>query len=531
MTFSSILYLKSIGLTRFPAIGQTGNSTFRPVDIYYSGKNIEFNYIIGASAIAGPLLLILTTLVCLVLGCVKKYSNLEKKGIKTKTKRKNLVAFVLVGIYISFYIWILDIFAVYTASTSSHEYEPELSRHHAFNLIVAYITFACDSLFCFLILITLAIIWYLDNKIWCTKHFKKWCTKCSTNNVESGATNNVEMKTRESSGSASGAGGAALDAGGAERGAGGTERGAGGAEPHAGGAERDAGDAERGAGDAERDAGDAERDAGDAEQGAGDAERDAGGAERGAGDAEQDAGGAERGAEDAEHAGDAERGARGAEPSAGGASPTDDVVINSLLFPSLLIFPFLSFTSHLGYIILAWITQPSRSTTTLILYYFILFYLYLIFRASYKYGSKLLSKSKSESESEPESKNINVSMFICNIILGIVYLGIAVIFIVIVYLKPLASEDLFSYIFNVVQFIIVVVSTQYFYKLIVGKSFSIKKILKTVHEIISNTKEYKEYKPHEKENLDRKTGRLVAALIGPQLPPQEQATDTTIQES
>ena len=31
MTFSSILYLKSIGLTRFPALGQTGNSTFRPV--------------------------------------------------------------------------------------------------------------------------------------------------------------------------------------------------------------------------------------------------------------------------------------------------------------------------------------------------------------------------------------------------------------------------------------------------------------------------------------------------------------------
>ena len=31
MTFSSIHYLKSIGLTRFPAIGQTGNSTFSPV--------------------------------------------------------------------------------------------------------------------------------------------------------------------------------------------------------------------------------------------------------------------------------------------------------------------------------------------------------------------------------------------------------------------------------------------------------------------------------------------------------------------
>ena len=30
-------------------------------DIYYSGKNIGFNYIIGASAIAGPLLLAIAT--------------------------------------------------------------------------------------------------------------------------------------------------------------------------------------------------------------------------------------------------------------------------------------------------------------------------------------------------------------------------------------------------------------------------------------------------------------------------------------
>ena len=193
-----------------------------------------------------------------------------------------------------------------------------------------------------------------------------------------------------------------------------------------------------------------------------------------------------------------------------------DQVINSLLFPSLLIPPFLSITSHLGYIILAWITQPSRSTTTLILYYFILFYLYLIFRTSYKHGSKIF---KSKKQLKSDSKTINVKIFTINLFLGMFYLGIAVVFIVIVYIEPLASEDLFSYLFNVVQFMIVVISTQYFYKLIAGKSFSIKK---TIHKIISDKKNYK---PLEEENLDKKTGGLFAALIDQHLLKEDVATE------
>ena len=72
---------------------------------------------------------------------------------------------------------------------------------------------------------------------------------------------------------------------------------------------------------------------------------------------------------------------------------------------------------------------------------------------------------------------------------------------------------------------IVVISTQYFYKLIAGKSFSIKKTIKTVHKIISDKKNYKLYKPLEEENLDKKTGGLFAALIDQHLLKEDVATE------
>ena len=77
-------------------------------------------------------------------------------------------------------------------------------------------------------------------------------------------------------------------------------------------------------------------------------------------------------------------------------------------------------------------------------------------------------------------KSINVPVFFATLLLGIVYLGLAVIFTMVVYLMPLASEDLFSYLFNVIQFMIV---AQYAYKLIAGKKFSIKKVLKHAKSI------------------------------------------------
>ena len=62
---------------------------------------------------------------------------------------------------------------------------------------------------------------------------------------------------------------------------------------------------------------------------------------------------------------------------------------------------------------------------------------------------------------------------------------------------PLASEDLYSYLFSGIQFMIVVVSTQYAYNLFAGKTFSFKKVLKHAKDIF--------YKNYDKtQNRDQK---------------------------
>ena len=135
---------------------------------------------------------------------------------------------------------------------------------------------------------------------------------------------------------------------------------------------------------------------------------------------------------------------------------------------------------------------------------------------SYKFGMKLLAKSTPKEEAKSEKVYLSVVIFFWSLGLGIIYLSLAVLFIVIVYLKPLASEDLFNYLFNVIQFMIVVVSTQYFYKLFTEKSFSIKRVIKYVHEKIS-VKYPKMYESMEDHHLDNKTGRLVTDLIATKL--------------
>ncbi len=100
-------------------------------------------------------------------------------------------------------------------------------------------------------------------------------------------------------------------------------------------------------------------------------------------------------------------------------------------------------------------------------------------------------------------------VFCLNIFLGVVYLGVAVIFVMVVYLKPLASEDLFNYLFNVIQFMIVVVSTQFAYKLLVGKKFSIEKVIKRVKKLVTDAG----YESPEDYNMAEETGHFIASEI------------------
>ena len=375
----------------------------------------------------------------IILGSVVKIlKNIEKKkktsSVFHSTKRKNLVALILLGIYITIYIFVLDIIAANIVRTSSHEYARELSpRNISFNLGVTYFTLTCDLLAVVELIVVLILI--------IIRYFK-------------------DIKYIQ---------------------------------------------------------------------------------------------------------------------------PVEDI------FPYLLIAPSICITSHLGYIMLAWITQPSRSTTTLILYYFLFSYMYLMFRKTYKLGQqskksfidKLRQKRKckystdSEKQDTPptesremqalkttksgvsidtpptesretapkpadsdsptsgtstppkessssspaenastpsgKQKGIDVCLFFLGLLLGVFYLGVAVVFIMMIYLMPLASEDLFSYLFNVIQFMIVVVSTQFAYKLIVGKEFCIKKIIKHIKEIAIQAKVHEP--PSNDEGIAKEIGKFLAEKL------------------
>ena len=370
--------------------------------------------------------------------CLKCIEEKKTSSVLHSTKRKNLVAFIWLGIYITIYIFILDVIAANIVRTSSHEYENELSpRNISFNLGVAYFTLTFDLLAVLILFIVLILI--------CVRNCK-------------------DIKCIQS---------------------------------------------------------------------------------------------------------------------------VEDI------FPYLLIPPYICIITHLGYIMLAWITQPSRSTTTLILYYFLLSYMYLMFRKTYKLGvrfkkpcsnyflelrkricEQIKSKNKSQerycqssedtslqahydlmpinhsdpvksgasidtqsSETAPEpansdsaksststpptessgkQKGIDVCCFFFIGFLGLFFFGLAVVFIMMIYLMPLASEDLFSYLFNVIQFMIVVVSTQFAYKLVVGKEFCIKKIIKQIKDTAIKEKVHKE--PSNDEGISKEIGEFVAEkLLIPQV--------------
>ena len=330
---------------------------------YYSSSNSDFVYVIAAASLIGPVFLIMLVVIFSIAKARIRAHRPNSRIMKSSLRGKTLVALVILGVYISVYILILDILAAHYVRTSHHEYAAELSERNPFNLDVSYFTLACD------IAAFIAIPLFI--------FLKKCMHICNC------LPGNLPCKSCKK---------------------------------------------------------------------------------------EDD----------------------------------DDCVL--LCF---LIAPVMCITSHLGYILLAWLTQPSRSTTTLILYYFLFSYMFLSLRTSYK-GCKLIIKdirepkqpsshgqsspkqSAHSSISDENSKGIDMCVFLVTFfLLGPFYLGVAVIFIMMVYRTPLASEDLFNYILNVIEFIIVVVSTQYAYKLFVAKRFSFKKGLQSINEKITDHAEKK----------------------------------------
>ena len=84
----------------------------------------------------------------------------------------------------------------------------------------------------------------------------------------------------------------------------------------------------------------------------------------------------------------------------------------SLLFPLMIATPILCFSTHIGYIMLAWLTEPSKSTTIFLIYYGVLAYFFFAFRKCYNTFSGVIftiNLSKREDEN-PASYNASIEL-------------------------------------------------------------------------------------------------------------------------
>lgn len=238
---------------------------------------------------------------------------------------------------------------------------------------------------------------------------------------------------------------------------------------------------------------------------------------------------------------------------------------SNYFFLSMLVTPILCISSHLGYVMLAWLTEPSKSTTTLILFYFLFVSLFLIFRRFYRQiknitpqrfcekiknitsqireqilcknntnehthsnktneGNEQLQLETNEGNEQLHHSNktnegndtpLNIVTFCLLFLYGIVILGIAIMIFSMFASLPLASEGLVNYLFNIFQIVVILISTQFAYKLLFGKKFSLKRILESFLEEIekkSNEKLRKIIKENE-DNVAKATGKIVAEYL------------------
>jgi len=191
---------------------------------------------------------------------------------------------------------------------------------------------------------------------------------------------------------------------------------------------------------------------------------------------------------------------------------------------------------------LAWLTEPSKCTTILLLSYTLFFYFFFSFKKCYHFfanvyfsqscnwcgvnGDKkcdntanspkefVVIKSLEQAEvqdqqtSQPQSeaayklcnccnfvsvhkthkKQVNTQAFCLLLFLGLVFLSIIIMAIAIIILLPLSSENLVTYIFNIFQVTIVMLTTQVGYKLYFSSSFSMKQVFQKFRETFATKK-------------------------------------------
>ncbi len=120
----------------------------------------------------------------------------------------------------------------------------------------------------------------------------------------------------------------------------------------------------------------------------------------------------------------------------------------------MLISPILCLASHLGYILLAWLTEPSKCTTIFLFCYFL-------------------------------NKHVNTQTFCLLIFLGFIFFVIMIMIISIIIVLPLSSEKLATYLFNILQLLVVIISTQVGYKIFFDSGIDLKKVLLTFRKVFA----------------------------------------------
>lgn len=215
----------------------------------------------------------------------------------------------------------------------------------------------------------------------------------------------------------------------------------------------------------------------------------------------------------------------------------------AVMFSAVLISPLLCFSSHIGYVMLAWLTEPAKCTTVLLLFYIIFVYFFFAFKKCYTHyagidiSCKCLSRRNKSHESSAtenttnipleechptntaethvqnkeelmkdksydycccltidkvDGKQLNTQAFCLTLFFGLFFLCILVMIISIIIILPLSSEELVTYLFSIFQLTVVVISTQVAYELYFGSSFSIKNVLHKFREAFAQ-KHSKDY--------------------------------------
>ena len=215
--------------------------------------------------------------------------------------------------------------------------------------------------------------------------------------------------------------------------------------------------------------------------------------------------------------------------------------VTAVMFPLMLIPPLLSFSSHIGYILIAFLTEPQKCTTVILNFYVMLICLYFSSKFCYRYHSSfnisissdgddtitataaaMVQKESGNNESEiqlkiigdscndgasetmgsparkchktkkykmcytipREPRHINTQAF-CLVFLYSTFIVAVIVMIILTFvLLPFKSEDLLTYLVNATQIVILVLSTQIAFKVFFGVKFDVNQFFKTFRQTL-----------------------------------------------